>query len=322
MTNVISICVCHHTGDLIYRCLDSIRQSKSVDFEIIVIADEYRDYGEDVRVVTCTDGPAYKRNLGFKFCKGDYIAFLDDDTELDVWCLNTMLREVTSGISMTYSKLLSMSDRVTLDHSGAYLGLFGFLVENLPNPPNKYILSGKSACCMISREAFIECGMFDRDFFMFGEETDLSWRLWLKGYKVSYCQAAICYHAFNTPLKNIAQYYSNRTVFYHGSKNYPTMLIKNLGSLWLVVLHLACWLFVWACFKVQGKSEQAKYIREGLGYLWTNRRAIKTKRAQVQATRTLSDRQVFRYIKANVRLDYYLKRLREYISQGRSSRRK
>ena len=128
---MISIVICHHTGDLIYRCLESIRKSLLVKYEIIVMADEWREYGLDVKTISIKELPAQKRNFAINFCKYDYICFLDDDTELEPLTLYWLWNECQT-IDMTYAKLLNMEDRTTLDHNGAYLGFGGFLVENVP----------------------------------------------------------------------------------------------------------------------------------------------------------------------------------------------
>lgn len=325
----ISVVICHHTGDLIYRCLDSIRKSQLVDYEIIVMADEYRDYGKDIQLISCKELPAQKRNYSINFCKGEHICFLDDDTELEPLTLYWLWNEC-QGVDMTYAKLLSMYDRTTLDHNGAYLGFGGFLVENTPlktsylwNKVYSPILAGKSACCMIKKSWFELIGGFDRDFGMFGEETDLSWRVWLMGGIVSMCEPAICYHAFNTPLKDPKIYYSLKTVHYHGCKNYPTMLIKNLSlyKLCLILpIHLCIWLMACLIMRLRGKKQESNYIWAGLGYLWTNRGLIWAKRRAIQQRRVIKDKELFKLIAQRGTPSYYINRFKEYIIQGREAR--
>ena len=51
------------------------------------------------------------------------------------------------------------------------------------------------AAALIRRDAFEEAGGFDeRLFFMYCEDVDLSWRLWLKGWKCMYVPAAVVQH--------------------------------------------------------------------------------------------------------------------------------
>ena len=325
---MISVIVLTHTGDLIYRCLDSIRKSKLVDYEIIVMADEYRDYGKDIQLIICKDLPAQKRNYSINFCKGDYICFLDDDTEVEPLTLYWLWNECQT-IDMTYAKLINMEDRHTLDHNGAYLGFGGFLVENITlkisylwNKVYSPILAGKSACCMIKRGWFEKC-MFDRDFGMFGEETDLSWRVWLYGGKVSMCEQAVCYHAFNTKLKDPLKYYNLHTVHYHGCKNYPTMLIKNLSLKNLILIlpiHLCIWILACLSMRLKGKKQEAGYIWAGLGYLWTNRGLVWAKRKEIQNKRVIKDKELFKLIGIKTTPSYYINRFKEYITQGREQR--
>ena len=318
---MISIIVLTHTGDLIYRCLDSIRNSIDVEYEIIVVADSYRDYGKDVKIILSKEAPAHKRNFGCNFAKGDYYVFLDDDTELTPSCLITMLHEMKKA-DMTYSTLINMHDRKTLDHSGAYLGMAGFLIENVPPNIENYILAGKSACCMIKKDWFYKVGQFDRDFKMFGEETDLSWRIWLYGGKVTIAPS-ICYHAFNTPLKDKSQYYDKTLIHFDGCKNYPTMLIKNLSAFRLcytLPLHIIVWLIAYLGLHFSGQRTESTLLLKGLKYLWKERSLILNKRRHVQLHRVRKDKEISPYIMHKKNPLYYILRLAEYITQGRSGR--
>lgn len=227
---------------------------------------------------------------------------------------------------MTYGKLLNMEHRNRFDEAGSFLTPTGFLwaraesgcldrgqYEN-PEP----VLAGKSASCMISKRVFWEVGGFDSSYEILGEETDLSWRVWLYGYSVWYAPQSITYHAFNTKFKP-KDFYIPRRVYFNGCRNYLSMLITNL-SYPKLVFPLAAQMVVWlaAAFGmfITGKHEAAKYILLGLAYPFRHLTSIMHKRETVQRARKISDEKLLPIIMRRPGLRYYLKRFLRYIQVG------
>lgn len=50
------------------------------------------------------------------------------------------------------------------------------------------------ACLAVASRAFDEAGRFDPGFFLYCEDVDLSWRVWIAGWKVVYVPDALCEH--------------------------------------------------------------------------------------------------------------------------------
>ncbi len=329
---MISIIICHHTGSLVRKCIESIRKSLHTHYEIIIITSipSYLLRLPGVKVYYFEGGPAAKRNYGVSLSRGEYIAFFDDDTLVMPECLWFMKCALKNKVGMVYSKILTMGTN-RFDDAGSFLGSWGFLIERSGNVEDigqfdciKKILSGKSASCMIKRDMFLKVRGFDEDFFMFGEETDLSWRVWLAGYEVKYIPRAITYHAFNTPIKNVKQYYSQKTVHYHGSKNYITMLIKNLewrNLAHILPKHLLVWLIVGFIFVLKGEFIKAGYVFRGVGYnFWHIRAILYKKRALNRFIRTKSDKDIAQYVFSATPFSYYVNRFLTYIKAGRTGR--
>ena len=51
-----------------------------------------------------------------------------------------------------------------------------------------------AACLLVRRAVFTEIGGFDPAFFLYGEDVDLSWRVWLSGWRCLYIPTARCVH--------------------------------------------------------------------------------------------------------------------------------
>ncbi len=58
------------------------------------------------------------------------------------------------------------------------------------------ILFASAAAALFDRERFLEVGGFDESFFMYHEDVDLCWRLWLRGYEVLSAPDAVVHHHF------------------------------------------------------------------------------------------------------------------------------
>lgn len=311
----ISIIICHHTGNLIYRCLDSLKYANA---QIIVVTtcENYRKpfpYVSTLHLIPQLNSPTYKRNQGAILAKGEYLCFMDDDVAAAPDCINNMSDYLDNNpnVGMVYALLYKMDDRKTIDTSGSYLTWCGFLYETyIDRITAMPILSGKSALCMIRKDLFDKVGKFDEDFVIYGEETDLSWRIWLAGYEIMVLPSAIGYHAFETSLKP-RSYYNQRYIHYHGCKNYITMLIKNLpaNKLYIVVINAAIWLAI-SCALWTRSNQGARWIWQGVWYNIKNLKHILWKRRVIQKRASHSTANL--YLK-NPPAEYYIGRFREYI---------
>ena len=308
MDKVVCI-ITHHKGDLIRRCLDSL-----IGENIRVITSDFtfKDPGHKAKIVSWVsrNEPAYKRNKATEFYDGKYIAFLDDDVEVDKNCIKNMADYLDNhpDVGMVYALLYNMQDRKIVDTSGSWLSWTGFLIEkyDVPAVPRE-ILSAKSACCMVRTDLFNQAGKFDEDFVIYGEETDLSWRIWNAGYSVVLLPSAIGYHAFGTAIKD-ESYYNKRYIHYNGCKNYLTMLIKNLPTsyFWIVFVNGFIWFTVSLCFLFTNR-QVSKWILEGIWYNIKNWKYIYNKRENLNRNVNM------RRIMITVGARYYFSRFWDYL---------
>lgn len=251
-------------------------------------------------------GPAKARNEGVKSATGTYLAFLDSDTEVDPLWADEALScfRANKKVAAIQCKLLLLNDRKSLDYVGEYLSNIGFLTQLAPHGevdrgqydfPNK-ILAAKSAGMFITKEAFEKIGGFDEDYFIFVEETDLGWRLWLAGYQVVLCPKSVVYHHFSATKDIVDKSFNNYLVRFHGTKNYILTLYKNLSPRYLISIlpvHLVLWLGLAMYLVITGNFRSGLNILKGI--LWHLPNFIKNtkKRRVVQKRRTVSDKTLF-----------------------------
>ena len=323
---LISVIICHHKGDLIKQAIETLSKSKNVDFEIIVVTSVWQLHFEGTRTFFLDELPAAKRNYASQYAQGQYLAFFDDDIEADKDALYEQFKLFQDSlVGMTFGKLKNMEFRDRFDEAGSYLTWTGFLwarAESGIEDKGQYekvepILAGKSASCMIRRKLFNQIGGFDKTFGILGEETDLAWRVWLKGYQVLWCPRSLTYHAFNTRFKP-QNFYTSERVYYNGCRNYITMLIKNLGqeNLWILILHILTWFGAAFGMILTGKFQTGWNILRGLFYVLDNLGMIVKKRQWIQQMRVLPDRELFSIVLKQPKLSYYLYRFLRYIQLG------
>lgn len=318
--NDTAIVICHHFGSLINICLNSLQH---LSCKIVVMTSDLefwkknQDY-PNVEIIYTINNPCWKRNIAVKKLPQEikYVAFLDDDVKVErntISCLRQMLNNFNE-VGMVYATLYKPDG--TIDNIGVNLSWTGFLIEPTSKPLfNKEVLAGKSACCMVKRDVFEDVGGFDTDFVIYCEETDLSWRMWLRGYEVWLEKNAIATHYSETKFKT-KDYYDYRLIHYHGCKNYLTMLIKNLGwyNLLPLVVNVAVWGIMGVFFMFKS-PKKAKYIFLGIGYNVINLVYILSKRHPIQKGRVKTDLELYPYIYKTTNLRYYFTRFWQYLSQ-------
>jgi GT2 family glycosyltransferase len=127
------------------------------------------------------------RNVGFaagvnrlaRQGKGRFLFLLNPDTELQAECLERLLEKARSD---------------------ARIGICEARQSPREHPKTVDPATGETTWCsgaaaLVRREAFEEVGGFDEQlFFMYCEDVDLSWKLWLRNWKCLYVPAAEVRH--------------------------------------------------------------------------------------------------------------------------------
>ena len=95
---------------------------------------------------------------------------------------------------------------------------------------------------LISTKALRKIGLFDERFFLYCEDVDLSWRMWLSGWKCKVNPQATYKHFTEDQDKekdmSVQQYHSMRNCFYMHYKYDSAAGIQNLKKLFFQALNL------------------------------------------------------------------------------------
>lgn len=245
-SSLISVVILNYNGrHLLRRCLNSVFRSAYPLFEVIVVDNASQDgsveylreaYTHEKRLQIIQNsanlGFAEGNNIGAQAAKGNYIVFLNNDTEVDRLWLKESVKvfESDQRIGACQSKLLLMRNPRLLDCAGGLLDYLGFprgrgdsVEDNGQYDEVEEIFHAKGAAIMVKRDLFEEVGLFDPSFFYYYEEIDLCWRIRLKGYKVVFAPKSIVYHSVGS---STAKHDASLKAF-HATKNNIVMLIKN-----------------------------------------------------------------------------------------------
>jgi GT2 family glycosyltransferase len=325
----VSVVLCHHRGDFVTRAIETLKQSRGVELEIIVVtSDESRDF-PGARTVYHNSQPSEKRNVGFKYCQYNNVAFFDDDVEVDRDCLFELAKVLERPeVGMVYGKTLNMERRQNFDGAGSFLTSTGFLwarEENGIKDIGQYdkeeeVFAGKGACMMIKRKAFVGVHFFDPYYGILAEETDISWKCWLAGYKVIYVPRGILYHAFNTSFKPWNYFYTHKRVFFHGSRNYLVMLTKCLSLKNLILIlpqTMTLWFVAGIGMLFKRKWKAGVNILLGILGYFQDLPIIIEKRRRTQALRVVSDKMLFKTILKNPPISFFINRIINYWKTGK-----
>jgi len=125
-------------------------------------------------------------NSGARVAKGRWLLFLNNDTWLESDCMEKLISG-TEKLGAVASTPLVLNYP---DDSYQDFGFYGFDFFGLPSPSSiatgtREIFIAGGCSYMIRADVFNQLGMFDAEYFIYSDDADLSWRVWLAGYKVA-----------------------------------------------------------------------------------------------------------------------------------------
>jgi len=231
------------TCAILKNCPTSVFDANYPNFEVLFVDNastddsvEFvkRNFGQNLRLRTIRNernfGFAEGNNIGIRNAKGKCIALLNSDTKVDPEWLEELVEVIEyPGVGAVQSKLLAMDSPDLLDCAGGFIDYYGYHFERgLHEVSNKYnkigeIFYSKGASIAVKRKVLEKTGLFDPDIFLYFDDVDLCWGIWLNGYKVPFVPKSIVYHASSS----IASKLQERTRLYFYVRNHVLALLKN-----------------------------------------------------------------------------------------------
>jgi GT2 family glycosyltransferase len=292
----------NNQGDL-ESCLDSILGQLGPQDELIVVDNGSTDGTPDsVRMnylqarLVCGENTGYAggNNRGAAQAQGAYLVFLNPDTILQAGALDALLAplEQPGDVALTTACLVYMDRPNLINTCGNtihYTGLTycrGAGRSRAQYADSTEVDAVSGAAFAIRRVVFEELGGFDERFFMYVEDTDLSWRARLAGYRCLYVAQAVVKHDYRPSYSPTKAFYLDR--------NRHMMLLKNLSrTTYLRMLPglLLGELVTWGFLLLKGPRYWGIKLLV-YQWLWMQRGAIMKARHEGSAIRRQMDHEV------------------------------
>ncbi len=241
------------------QCLCSVLKAlRGLEAEVYVVDNHSRDGSVDylrkrfrsVRFVASNHNLGFSRanNLAIRRSKGEYVLLLNPDTIVGEDVIDESLRfmdahpdagglgvkmlkcdgdkamESRRGLPSPLTALYKMCGLCARYPSSRRFGKYYMSYLPWDEPAQIEVISG--AYCLLRREALDKVGLLDEDFFMYGEDIDLSYRLLKGGYKNWYLPVSILHYKGESTHKSSFRYVH---VFYEAMLIFFRKHYRHLG---------------------------------------------------------------------------------------------
>ena len=287
------VIVNYNVKNYVEQCLLSLHKAlEGIEAEVLLVDNhsvdgsvEYlREHFDWVRIVASRHNLGFARanNLAIRMSHGEYVLLLNPDTivaeptlrealawmdghadtgSLGVRMLNACgesARESRRGVPtpmVAFWKMIGLCERMPAHHRFGHYYM-GYLDWNTPAAIE--VVSG--AFCMLRREALDKVGLLDEDFFMYGEDIDLSYRVLKGGYRNYYLPSLIFHYKGESTQKSSFRYvhvfYEAMLIFFR--KHYS-------GMSWLISLPIKAAIYAKATLALF--QMQIDRARKSLGFI-------------------------------------------------------
>ena len=228
------------------HCLDCLAAQTLKDFEVVLVDNgstdgsldglESRWPGLTLRMKRLDEnrGFAAANNLGARLARGHWLALLNTDAFPDPGWLEKLLQAAGHYPEFSFfaSRQLQANTPQLLDGAGDAFHISGLAWRRFAGWPSaqfglepKEVFSPCAAAALYSRQAFLQVGGFDEDFFSYHEDVDLGFRLRLQGFRCLYVPEAVVEHIGSATLGTQSDF-----ALYHWQRNFIWSFIQNMPS--------------------------------------------------------------------------------------------
>jgi GT2 family glycosyltransferase len=314
-------------GPRLLECLCSLEQQSRRDFEVIVVDNSGKQLAREtmggqvpnipqLEIIENSNNAGFgvAINQGFKRSRTPFLATLNDDAVVNRDWLERLLAAIISNpdVGMCASQVRFYGED-HLDSAGMLVCADGsskqrghlYPPSNFAQTEEALLPSGSAA---LYRRAMLErIGLFDEDFFLYCEDTDLGLRARWAGWKCLYVPAAVAQHHYSATAGRVPvlkAYYIERNRLYTLIKNFPA---RRLALAPFVSLARYWWHLH---FLLEGRGSAAHFRRRGHSpfrlvflilrahaALLTHSRALWRKRKQIQSTARISSKEFCRLLR-------------------------
>ena len=313
MTKVSIIILNYKQKELTVNCVKSVLSQEYKDFEIILVDNASQDgsvelfkkeFGSNkkIKIIESKENTGYTggNNLGYKYCRGKYVVVLNNDTIVDKKWLTELVRGLESrkNIAMATSVVLNVPSLENLSQYKKQLEERKMWTTTLLGYPAVLNRSGRfektfavhGGSFIFKRE--IVKKLFDPDYFIYAEETKLSWLTRLRGYDIVQARDSIFYHLTNIVKKSSGKFSKHFTFLGERNRilNYFTFYSPlNMIRIFPLLLINVIILNIFEIRKLPWRFKSYFWILFHLGFL-------SKKRREAQGQRKVNDKEIIKYM--------------------------
>ncbi len=321
--------VTYNSEEYLEACLKSIFLNNYPNFEVLLVDNNSTDKSKTiinkykrkysqkvfVRFENKNLGYAKANNLAAKMAQGEYLFILNPDTIVEKDFLSPLVKETQKENIVAVQPIVYLFDKETINLTGkvthylAFDWLENFKTKHTPKKQQIYSLSGSGI--LLDKEIFFEVGGFDENYFMYYEDSDLSWKINLIGKKIIFNPNSKLYHDYKYLPKEEYQPLHQKLFFIE--RNRVITLLKNYSfkSLFLIfpiILFMEIGMVFFAIFQGWGITKIKTYLN-----IVKNFKNILEKRKFIQKIRNVPDAEIINHFKSTITFEKFSNPILTYI---------
>jgi len=302
------------------ECIESVLASSYKNFNIILVDNgskeevyntlkqRFNGYEKVILVRSERNGGyGYGNNIGIKYAEklgSNYFLILNNDVIIEPSTIEKLIVHIESntsiGIVFPVIFLHKNKKENQTNSIGGEFCVFGFSNDkgfnedysDIKNEINNKFFYAPGSCFLITSRVLKEVNYFDENIFLYWDDVDISWRVRLLNHKIHIVKNAFAFHKLSVSTGKK----KNPFKVYHREFSSLYVLTKNL-SLKLLLLLLPIYFSL--CFtKVIYSIVRKDILKATISayiYFFKNLNKCFEARKQVQKSRKVSDKEIFRY---------------------------
>lgn len=303
---VVSVIILNYNGrEHLETCLPSLMElnyprdkleiivvdNASTDDSIPWLKQKYPDL--KLLVNSANVGFARGNNLGASIALGSYLAFLNTDTRVDNDWLLALSQTIASeaDVACAGSVMLNWTGD-DIDYAGRpddamdlYPGHAKDTLATLQSAGDVPMLFASGGAMLVRRDVFLSLGGFDEYYFLYCEDVDLGWRLWLRGYRVLRSTRSIVFHKREGSSRQLGSkfimYLVQKHILYTMLKNMETDQLWPMlpGVLWYLVERSR----LFAASESLSLGQAIQELTQDIETIWQERLVTQSQRVRTDA---------------------------------------
>jgi GT2 family glycosyltransferase len=313
---IISVIILNYNGARwIERCLDSLAAQTIFSQIEIIVADNLSSDGSDrlaeEKLKNWSNGLFIQNGANLGFCegnnravppaKGRYLFFLNNDTWLEPNCLEKLLEGLVQFQANAGTPLvLNYDDDSHQIVLGVGLDLFGIPAFAEVEAQVSELFMPPGCSLIVEAQLFRDIGGFDKEIFLYGDELDLCWRIWISGHKCAAIQTSRVHHCLAANVNPDGEFRTSDSKRFYANRNNLMVLLKNAQHILLLLVPLQLILFTLEALAGWILLRRWSFVRrtylDALRDCWRLRRHIWEERKRVHQFRRRSDWYMLRFL--------------------------